>query len=131
MQSGITSRNYRKTRVKSGCRQPPVAARDDTIIPLPARVSFLIASAAEKEYFDWFKCHNLIKLPASYRSHFWTKASYAGESGEPAVLHAVLALSSVHRGVILNGGCQEQKNIVSNKVEQLTLQHYLKATRHL
>jgi hypothetical protein len=114
-----------------GQRQSPVAAKDDTIIPLPARVSFLIASQAEKECFDWFKYRTLMKLPASFRSHFWTTLLLQASFGEPAVLHAVLALSSIHRGVALNGGCQEQNNDVVDKVEQLTLQHYLKAIRHL
>jgi hypothetical protein len=114
-----------------GQRQHPKAARDDTIIPLPARVSFLIANAAEKDYFDWFKCRTLMKLPASFRLHFWTTLLLQASLGEPAILHAVLALSSVHRGVTLNGGRQEQNNSASDKVEQLTLQPYLKAIRHL
>jgi hypothetical protein len=114
-----------------GQRQRPEASRDDTIIPLPARVSFLIANAAEKEYFDWFKCRTLMKLPASFRSHIWTTLLLQASLDKPAVLHAVLALSSVHRAVTLNSGRQEQNNTASNKVEQLTLQHYLKAICHL
>jgi Fungal specific transcription factor domain len=50
---------------------------------------------------------------------------------EPAVLHAVLALSSVHRGGILNGDRQEQSNSIPDKLEQFTLQHYVKAISHL
>ena len=101
------------------------------MVPRPAYLPFLVASTEDKQYFDWFMCRAIIKLPGSFVSGFWTTLLLQASLSEPAVLHAVLALSSVHRGGVLNDDRQEQSNSVPDKLEQFTLQHYVKAIGHL
>src|SRR4051812_17128273 len=56
----------------------------------------LTPSPDAKDYFDWFKCRTALKLPGTFRaSGFWTTLLFQASFSEPAVLHAVLALSSV------------------------------------
>lgn len=50
---------------------------------------------------------------------------------EPAVLHAVLALSSVHKRESLNGSSQGSSDGAPDEQERFMLQHYIKATSHL
>ena len=114
-----------------GHDQRPQVSGDGTIVPRPACVSFFVATTEEKEYFDWFKCRTTVKLPGSFISDFWTTLILQASLSEPTVLHAVLALSSVHRGGILNGDRQEQSNSVPDKLEQFTLQQYVQAINHL
>ncbi len=93
------------------------------------------------EHFDWFKCRTASKLPGTYLSGFWTTLLLQASLSEPAVLHVVLALSSVHRrGIILGGGQPTQISSSSSssksraapdKLEQFALRHYIKAISHL
>lgn len=98
----------------------------------PAIVSVLASGTEETSHFEWFKCRTVIKLPASFLSCFWDTLLLQASVSEPAVSHAVLALSSVHKlgAVDANG----QKNIssnVANEQEQYMLKHYGKAISHL
>lgn len=82
-------------------------------------------------YFEWFKCRTATKLPGSFISGFWSTLLLQASLNEPAVLHAVLALSSVHRRGIINAGGQTKTDNVPDEQEQFTLQHYVKAISHL
>lgn len=96
---------------------------------LPATVSQLNVSLEDKEYFDWFKCRTSGKLQGSFISDFWTTLLLQGSFSEPAVLHAVLALSSVHRrGILHEQGCN---SVPDQQMERFTLQHYTKAINNL
>jgi hypothetical protein len=94
-------------------------------------VSLLVASTEENEYLVWFNCRTAVKLPGSFVSDFWTTVLLQTSLGEPEVLHTVLALSSIHRGGMLNGDRQEQSNSIPDKLEQFTLKHYIKAINYL
>lgn len=99
--------------------------------PSPTYISLFVGTTKEKESFEWFRCRTATKLPASFMSEFWTTLLFQASHDEPAILHAVLALSSVHRGGVLDDDNQDSRNNLSNKIEQSTLQHYIKATRAL
>ena len=97
----------------------------------PLSVSVFASGTEEKEYFEWFKCRTAIKLPGSFVSRFWDTLLFQASSDEPAVLHAVLALSSVHKRGVFNANGQTESDNVSNEQEQITLKHYVKAIGHL
>jgi hypothetical protein len=64
-------------------------------------------------------------------STFWNTLLFQASLNEPAVWHAVLTLSSVHKRGALNGNNQGRREDTPDKPEQFTLQHYLKAISHL
>jgi hypothetical protein len=109
-------------------RQRLASSQDNRVVlRAPASISLLeSASTEEKGYFEWFKCRAAIKLPGSFICSFWNTLLFQASLNEPAVLHAVLALSSVHKGGIINA----DGNIPNNQ-EQFTLQHYIKSIGHL
>ncbi|KAL1852457.1 hypothetical protein VTK73DRAFT_9210 [Phialemonium thermophilum] len=76
---------------------------------------------------EWFRCRVSLKLPGFCVSDFWTSLLLQASASEPAVLHAVLALSSLHRGVALGVGKDSLHVTQPTPVEQRTLRHYLAA----
>jgi hypothetical protein len=109
----------------------PTVSRNSTFFPRSSYISFLVISNEENELFDWFKSRTVGKLPGSFISDFWTTLLLQATLSEPAVLHAVLAMTSVHKGGVINADHQQSRNSVPDKLEQVTLQHYLKAISHL
>ena len=107
-----------------------VTALKDVPRPPPS-VSVFASGTEEKEYFEWFKCRTAIKLPGSFVSRFWDTLLFQASSNEPAVLHAVLALSSVHKRGTVDANVQTVPENGSNDQESSTLKHYIKAISHL
>ncbi|RMJ04782.1 hypothetical protein CDV36_014548 [Fusarium kuroshium] len=92
----------------------------------------LTLNPQQKIYFDWFKCRTASKLPGTFTSSFWNTLVFQAGSSEPAVLNAILALSSVHKGDAIGVGLQKSRqDALRNEQEQFTLQHYVKAISHL
>ncbi|KAI2625668.1 hypothetical protein GGR54DRAFT_637448 [Hypoxylon sp. NC1633] len=79
---------------------------------------------------EWFTHRTALKLPGAFRFAFWDSLLFQAVSNEPAVLHAVLALSSVHRQDTLPIG-SSSLGPVPDERERLMLQHYSKAITHL
>ncbi|KAM5344913.1 hypothetical protein ACJ41O_010775 [Fusarium nematophilum] len=52
----------------------------------------------EHEAFDYFQRFITVKLPGVFQSEFWARLTIQASAQEPAVLHAVIALSSAQRG---------------------------------
>lgn len=96
-----------------------------------ALVSVLASTAKERESFEWFKCRTSPKIPGSFVSSFWNTLLLQASLSEPAVLHAVLALSSIHRRGIDNGNGQTKQGEIPDEQEQFALQQYVKAIGHL
>lgn len=86
----------------------------------------LAASAEEKQYLDWFKIRTVPKLPGSFLSEFWSHLLLQASLSEPAILHASLALSAVHKTDTLDTKTDERAMI-----DQFALRHYVKAIHHL
>ncbi|KAK2928777.1 Zn2-C6 fungal-type DNA-binding domain [Fusarium oxysporum f. sp. vasinfectum] len=92
----------------------------------------LSLNANEKLYFDWFKCRTSAKISATFSSGFWNTLVFQAGSREPAVLHALLALSSAHKkGVVTLDIHRNSPTSQMSQQEQFTLQQYVKAIAHL
>lgn len=91
----------------------------------------LVSGTQEKAYFEWFKFRTATKLPGSFISGFWTTLLFQASLNEPAVSHAVLALSSVHKEGSINDDNERKIENVPDKQEKFALQHYVKAISHL
>ncbi|KAF2093424.1 hypothetical protein NA57DRAFT_10668, partial [Rhizodiscina lignyota] len=105
----------------------------DTCLPTwePANVPITAGNADEKFYFDWFRFRTVKKIPGAFVLTFWETLIFQATMSEPAVLHAVLTLSSVHKRDIVSSD-DERRSIGSpDEQEQFTLQHYTNAIRHL
>ena len=107
--------------------------RDKRVIPrLPASISIPFSdNTEEKEYFEWFKCRSATKLPGSFISRFWDTLLFQASLNEPAVSHAILALSSAHKGAIVNADDQTKVTSAPSEQERFALKHYVKAINHL
>lgn len=107
-------------------------AHDDVALH-PVYFTALAASEEERSCFEWFKCRTTKKVQGAFIWYFWDTLVVQVSSSEPAVLHAALALSSVHR---LNGVEDTIRNVkirdsIPDKQEEFTLRQYTKAIGHL
>lgn len=98
--------------------------------PLP--ISVLAGTTEEKDYFDWFKTRTLHRLSGSFVSRFWNILVVQASFQEPAVMHATLALSAIHRrGVDANAEEKTARMVEFRNQDQFALAHYLQAMQHL
>jgi Fungal specific transcription factor domain/Fungal Zn(2)-Cys(6) binuclear cluster domain len=97
------------------------------VAPPPAPISLLTSTSEDKYYFEWFKCRTSKKIPGLFRLNFWNTLVFQASLNEPAVLHAVLALSSVHK----DGNSYGQDHHSPDDQEKLMLSNYSKAISHL
>ena len=93
-----------------------------------------LASVAESDitpqenlYIEWFFRRSVLKLPGIFKSDFWDFLVLQASSKEPAVLHAVLALSAVHRREV----AEIERYNALDKQEQFALRQYSKAITNL
>ncbi|KAK7419780.1 hypothetical protein QQX98_003152 [Neonectria punicea] len=115
-----------------GHRQRLVRVSAAEVVSRPPVSLFAFTSdPEEKGYFEWFRCRTATKLPASFVCEFWTSLLLTASSSEPAVLHAVLALGSVHKAGIINADLVRNARNVPNEQERFMLRHYGKAINHL
>ncbi|KAJ5631629.1 uncharacterized protein N7484_011729 [Penicillium longicatenatum] len=87
-------------------------------------------TSEEQTYFDWFMDKTTKKFAGLFASDFWETLVLQASAQEPAVRHAVVALSAAHRFDRSN----EPWSIPSTylfDVERFTLQQYNKAIHHL
>ncbi|KAI1370505.1 hypothetical protein F4677DRAFT_438228 [Hypoxylon crocopeplum] len=87
-------------------------------------------SKDESRYLEWFTYRTAMKLPGAFRFAFWDTLLFQAISSEPAILHAVLALSSAHRRDKI-GVDSSATGRAPDEQEQFTLKHYSRAIRHL
>ncbi|KAI4154677.1 MAG: hypothetical protein LQ340_001521 [Diploschistes diacapsis] len=92
-----------------------------------SNLSTVVVSAKEKSYLEWFKCRTAVKLPGIFVSTFWDTLVFQATVDEPAVLHAVLALSAVHKNEILHGNRVRGQESLLDAQEKFMLYHYSKA----
>ncbi|KAF2470426.1 uncharacterized protein BDR25DRAFT_369610 [Lindgomyces ingoldianus] len=115
-----------------GQRESFVVSRDRSVnLQPPAYASILATSTEEKRYFEWFKHRTAKKLPGAFVLAFWDTLLFQASQNEPAVLHAILTLSSVQKRGIIGANDQGQNDGTPDEQEQFMLQHYIKAIRHL
>ncbi|KAI1081490.1 hypothetical protein F5B20DRAFT_67114 [Whalleya microplaca] len=93
-----------------------------------------ITSATSKEdrqCLEWFTYRTASKLPGAFASAFWDTLVFQATSEEPAVMHAVLALSSAHRREGLSIEYLRTDENIPDEYEQYTLRHYSKAIKNV
>jgi hypothetical protein len=107
----------------SSCRKIVLAPEDVYIVPRAPT-----SSIDDKGYLEWFKCQTAIKLPGTFRSSStWSTILIQASFSEPAVLHAVLALSSVHKRKTVNTDSRRQVTDSPDEQEQFALRNYVKS----
>lgn len=86
-----------------------------------------IVSPAERDSYDWFLCRSAIKLPGLNRPTFWKSTLLQASVIERPVLHAVLALSAIHRqGALVADGTG-----LATTLNTFVLEQYGQAIRSL
>ncbi|KAJ5935617.1 hypothetical protein N7466_005164 [Penicillium verhagenii] len=84
----------------------------------------------EQMYFDWFLDRTTKKFAGLFASEFWETLVLQASAQEPAVRHAVVALSAAHRFDHSNSAWSIPTTYGLD-AEQFTLQQYNKAIHHL
>ncbi|VUC26086.1 unnamed protein product [Clonostachys rosea] len=98
----------------------------------PPPISILVGSTEEKDYFDWFKARTLHRLCGSFVSRFWNILVIQGSFQEPAIMHAVLALSAIHRRGVDTKDEETAASVIEIRNQgQFALTHYLQAIKYL
>ncbi|KAK0620253.1 hypothetical protein B0T14DRAFT_226562 [Immersiella caudata] len=110
----------------------PTGSTPCMLIPQPS-ASVPMASGTSEEHlvFEWFRNRAAKKLQGSLVLNFWDTLLVQASLTEPAIYHAVLALSSVHKENPTGIGIGGTSGSVPDEHEQFTLRHYVKAIRHL
>ncbi|EED12137.1 conserved hypothetical protein [Talaromyces stipitatus ATCC 10500] len=88
----------------------------------------------EKRSFEWYKCRVKPKVHGLFVLAFWETLLFQTALSEPAVLHAVLAISCVHETEVNHYANQVTQNASRDSrgdKEKRILKHYSKAIRHL
>lgn len=121
---GGGDKNYRS-------RQQPPNLNGCCAPSRPAHVPLISGTTQELEYLEWFKYRTCKKVAGASTLALWDVLLHPISLAEPAVWHAVLSLSSVHRRDIsqISYGGRETKTL--DQQERFTLQHYSKAIQHL
>ncbi|GFG15525.1 hypothetical protein IFM61606_07649 [Aspergillus udagawae] len=108
--------------------KPPAVAVNSALVIRPMSY-FPLATRTNNEegrYLQWFKERTRSKMTGSFSSEFWSGFVLQAGMSDPAVLHAILALSSVHRQGILN-----DDGLQTGDEEKVTLTRYSKAINYL
>ncbi|KAK5187784.1 hypothetical protein LTR44_000602 [Exophiala sp. CCFEE 6388] len=74
---------------------------------------------------EWFIHRTATKLPGAFTSDFWTTLLPQASYSEPAVLHAIITLASIHKSQVLD------LTTCADTSELFALQHYTRATGDL
>ncbi|KAI9712072.1 MAG: hypothetical protein M1820_001781 [Bogoriella megaspora] len=97
----------------------------------PAACMPIFASCTEaKTLFEWFKIETAKRIPGPFVLDFWGSLVFQASLSEPAVLYAVLTLSSIHKAQSTVGP-GKIPNTKSSNGSQVTLEYYARAIRHL
>lgn len=96
-------------------------------------LSGLAANREEKTCFEWFRCRSAKKVQGIFVSHFWDTLIFQVSTNEPAVLHAMLALCSVHRIEDIDSTIRNlhTKDMGPDREEAFALRQYVKAISYL
>ncbi|KAI5925111.1 hypothetical protein F4810DRAFT_660997 [Camillea tinctor] len=84
-----------------------------------------------QDYLQWFMYRTMIKFPGTCLSGFWETLVFQGSAAEPAVRHAITALSSAHKRESLE---DDEPMVIGNTLDaqqRFMLQEYSQAIHHL
>lgn len=85
----------------------------------------------ERQHYEWLRCQAVRRTPGIFVLALWDTLILQASLSEPAVRHAILALSSLHRKASLCGHSRNCGELPPDKQEQFMLQHYSQAISHL
>ncbi|KAF2259051.1 hypothetical protein CC78DRAFT_476496 [Lojkania enalia] len=114
-------------------------SRERTIIPKKGCVDSKLVTCLpqfagsddDMLYFEWIKFRAMKKIPGVFSLAFWHTLVLQASLSEEAVLHAVLALSCVHKtGSMVIRNRKRRADDLGNP-ERFILSHYNKAIGHL
>ncbi|KAM5343313.1 hypothetical protein ACJ41O_014279 [Fusarium nematophilum] len=97
---------------------------------LSTRLRLGPSNGLERASFDWFRHRATVKLCGVFGSRFWDTLVLQASLTAPAVLHALLALSSAHKAEMIGGSRPERGGTSDESREQherFTLEQYNKA----
>ncbi|TVY94046.1 hypothetical protein LAWI1_G001005 [Lachnellula willkommii] len=107
---------------------PKVLARSTPMRhPIPSSVGVPNITPEEQGYLEWFLRRSVVKLPGIFGSEFWGTLVLQTSSNEPAVFHAVLALSAVHKRDVFESEMPRRRYDILDEQEQFALRQYTKA----
>ncbi|KAF1970038.1 hypothetical protein BU23DRAFT_601205 [Bimuria novae-zelandiae CBS 107.79] len=93
-----------------------------------------VSSTEEHLHFQFFKDETITRLPGVYSSKYnnvWDTLVMQACAEEPAVLHAVLAISSAHRRKLLDGVSRNKVLVQPDEEEEFLLRNYCKSIEYL
>jgi hypothetical protein len=103
-----------------------------SVTPLSTSISCILEDGTdENQYFEWFRCRAAKKIPGAFILSFWDKLVHQASLYEPAVLHAILSLSSMHKRDSFQKSGHGRRAEGLDKYEKFSLQQYTKAIRNL
>jgi hypothetical protein len=94
-----------------------------SIVPHPLQTKRL--NPEEGKHMQWFHSHVIQSISGCFEPAFWTDLVVPANWTEPAVAHAVIALSSAYRNDV------RRRRGLPGVQGQFTLQQYTKAIHHL
>ncbi|KAK4948693.1 hypothetical protein LTR10_012697 [Elasticomyces elasticus] len=108
-------------------KEPGLTSKGSLISPTAAQKLFPLhlVSADEHICMEWFIHRTATKLPGAFTSDFWTTLLPQASYSEPAVLHAIITLASIHKSQVLD------LTTCADTSELFALQHYTRATGDL
>ena len=83
-------------------------------------------SSDERQHMQWFHCRVLQSVSDYLDAGFWKCLIVPATWNNPAITHAVIALTSAHRGYL-----SRHQGLSKAQEEEFTLLQYSKAIRHL
>ncbi|KAI1270669.1 hypothetical protein F5Y18DRAFT_369134 [Xylariaceae sp. FL1019] len=89
--------------------------------------SFSEMTVQEEQCFKWFRYRTFIKLPLPVITPFWHTLVFQASAIEPAILHAVIALSAAHRNETMKQDKGPEPYTGSAAEEKFMVQEYNKA----
>lgn len=109
------------------------APKEPEISSPPVSLSIVTATAKEKQCFEWFRYRSVKKVQGIFVSRFWDTLVFQASIEEPAVLHAAIALGSIHRTAALDTELPHTNKTITKQHygEEFTLQQYIKAISYL
>ena len=114
----------------NGYHQRPISPKrsQEKCLQKPPTSFFSVESVSTKEleYLEWFACRSRVNWPGAFGSSFWNTLVLQASAREPAVLHALLALSAAHRSE-----WHYSSDATGDPYEQFALLEYTKAIHHL
>ncbi|KAL5454463.1 hypothetical protein PMIN06_004930 [Paraphaeosphaeria minitans] len=130
---------YEQRKAASAVAKPVTATQCRKSATLPVSGSpfppvIPVSNAKEHLHFQFFKEQTLSRLPGLYSrkyNNLWESLLVQACAEEPAVMYAVLAISSAHRRKVFDGASRNRVLLLPDKQEEFLLRNYCKSIQHL